>query len=160
MPWPMYRPAASFYWKILLHFALSFPPKGGIGKHYINGLFPEYRQGFSPMCWCVLCLGKTVTLQKLAESLSEIGVPVFMADVKGDLTGIAQERRRKNCHKRLKISASMTGNRMPIRWWCGIPLARKGCPRDGFRPWGFAVAGAAVESQRCTVWRAEYHLPH
>lgn len=26
--------------------------------------------------------GKTVTLQKLAESLSEIGVPVFMADVK------------------------------------------------------------------------------
>jgi len=35
--------------------------------------------------------GKTVTLQKLAESLSGIGVPVFMADVKGDLTGIAQE---------------------------------------------------------------------
>ena len=34
--------------------------------------------------------GKTVTLQKLAESLSEIGVPVFMADVKGDLTGVAQ----------------------------------------------------------------------
>ena len=35
--------------------------------------------------------GKTVTLQKLAESLSEIGVPVFMADVKGDLTGVAAE---------------------------------------------------------------------
>lgn len=35
--------------------------------------------------------GKTVTLQKLAESFSEIGVPVFMADVKGDLTGIAKE---------------------------------------------------------------------
>ena len=35
--------------------------------------------------------GKTVTLQKLAESLSGIGVPVFMADVKGDLTGVAQE---------------------------------------------------------------------
>ncbi|WP_169780652.1 helicase HerA-like C-terminal domain-containing protein [Escherichia coli] len=34
--------------------------------------------------------GKTVTLQKLAESLSEIGVPVFMADVKGDLTGVEQ----------------------------------------------------------------------
>jgi len=33
--------------------------------------------------------GKTVTLQKLAESFSNIGVPVFMADVKGDLTGIA-----------------------------------------------------------------------
>ncbi|WHZ11785.1 MAG: uncharacterized protein OJF60_002224 [Burkholderiaceae bacterium] len=34
--------------------------------------------------------GKTVTLQKLAESFSAIGVPVFMADVKGDLTGITQ----------------------------------------------------------------------
>ena len=33
--------------------------------------------------------GKTVTLQKLAESFSSVGVPVFMADVKGDLTGIA-----------------------------------------------------------------------
>jgi len=33
--------------------------------------------------------GKTVTLQKLAERFSEIGVPVFLADVKGDLSGIA-----------------------------------------------------------------------
>ena len=34
--------------------------------------------------------GKTVTLQKLAESFSSIGVPVFMADVKGDLSGICR----------------------------------------------------------------------
>ena len=34
--------------------------------------------------------GKTITLQKLAESFSTLGVPVFMADVKGDLTGITQ----------------------------------------------------------------------
>ena len=34
--------------------------------------------------------GKTVTLQTMAEQLSNIGVPVFMADVKGDLTGISQ----------------------------------------------------------------------
>ncbi len=34
--------------------------------------------------------GKTVTLQTLAEQFSRIGVPVFMADVKGDLTGISQ----------------------------------------------------------------------
>ncbi|RPI47268.1 MAG: DUF853 family protein [Betaproteobacteria bacterium] len=32
--------------------------------------------------------GKTVTLQVIAESFSSIGVPVFMADVKGDLSGI------------------------------------------------------------------------
>jgi DNA helicase HerA-like ATPase len=34
--------------------------------------------------------GKTVTLQTLAEHFSRIGVPVFMADVKGDLAGITQ----------------------------------------------------------------------
>ncbi|WP_018000499.1 helicase HerA-like domain-containing protein [Paracoccus sp. N5] len=34
--------------------------------------------------------GKTVTLQVLAESFSKAGVPVFMADVKGDLAGIAK----------------------------------------------------------------------
>jgi uncharacterized protein len=34
--------------------------------------------------------GKTVTLQTMAEAFSRIGVPVFMADVKGDLTGISQ----------------------------------------------------------------------
>jgi len=34
--------------------------------------------------------GKTVSLQVMAENFSSIGVPVFMADVKGDLSGISQ----------------------------------------------------------------------
>ena len=34
--------------------------------------------------------GKTVTLQTLAEAFSRIGTPVFMADVKGDLSGVAK----------------------------------------------------------------------
>ncbi len=34
--------------------------------------------------------GKTVSLQVLAENFSRIGVPVFMADVKGDLAGLSQ----------------------------------------------------------------------
>ena len=34
--------------------------------------------------------GKTVTLQRLAEQFSRIGVPVFVADIKGDLAGIGQ----------------------------------------------------------------------
>ena len=34
--------------------------------------------------------GKTVTLQKIAESFSLAGVPVFVADIKGDLSGISQ----------------------------------------------------------------------
>src|SRR5262245_15174283 len=35
--------------------------------------------------------GKTVTLQGLAEGFSAHGVPVFCADVKGDLSGIAEK---------------------------------------------------------------------
>src|SRR5438094_10101255 len=34
--------------------------------------------------------GKSVTLQALAQRFSSIGVPVFMADVKGDLSGLAK----------------------------------------------------------------------
>ena len=34
--------------------------------------------------------GKTVTLQVIAESFSQVGVPCFMADMKGDLSGISQ----------------------------------------------------------------------
>jgi DNA helicase HerA-like ATPase len=39
--------------------------------------------------------GKTVTLQVIAEHFSGIGVPVFMADVKGDLSGISQAGTQK-----------------------------------------------------------------
>lgn len=39
--------------------------------------------------------GKTVTLQVLAEGFSRAGVPVFMADVKGDLSGISQSGEAK-----------------------------------------------------------------
>ena len=34
--------------------------------------------------------GKTVTLQVLAEGLARAGVPVFAADIKGDLSGVSQ----------------------------------------------------------------------
>jgi DNA helicase HerA-like ATPase len=41
--------------------------------------------------------GKTITLQILAEGFSRIGVPVFLADIKGDLSGItAQGQPHKN----------------------------------------------------------------
>jgi DNA helicase HerA-like ATPase len=33
--------------------------------------------------------GKTVTLQVMTETLSDIGVPIFIADIKGDLSGLA-----------------------------------------------------------------------
>lgn len=34
--------------------------------------------------------GKTITLKVLAESFSDCGVPVFLADVKGDLAGMCK----------------------------------------------------------------------
>ena len=34
--------------------------------------------------------GKTITLQTMVEGFSRLGVPLFMADIKGDLTGISQ----------------------------------------------------------------------
>ena len=46
--------------------------------------------------------GKTVTLKVIAESLSELGVPVFMADIKGDLSGMC-EPGEENKHIRRSI---------------------------------------------------------
>jgi uncharacterized protein len=40
--------------------------------------------------------GKTVTLQGLAEAFSRAGVPVFLADVKGDLSGLSQQGEPKD----------------------------------------------------------------
>jgi len=39
--------------------------------------------------------GKTVTLQILSEGFAKAGVPVFAADVKGDLSGISQSGSKK-----------------------------------------------------------------
>ncbi|MBE6961175.1 MAG: DUF853 family protein [Ruminococcaceae bacterium] len=46
--------------------------------------------------------GKTVTLKVLAESFSDMGVPVFLADIKGDLSGMC-EPGRENKHIRRSI---------------------------------------------------------
>ena len=48
--------------------------------------------------------GKTVTLQVMAERLSGLGVPVFMADVKGDLAGLSQPGKTSpKLEERLKL---------------------------------------------------------
>jgi DNA helicase HerA-like ATPase len=59
--------------------------------------------------------GKTVTLQLLAEQFSRNGVPVFMADVKGDLTGISQPG---------KPHAKVDERRKLL----GLDFAPQGCP--------------------------------
>lgn len=62
--------------------------------------------------------GKTVTLQVLAEGFSALGVPVFMADVKGDLAGLCKPGIETD-----KIRARLTT-----------------CGAGGFEPHGFPVA--------------------
>ena len=62
--------------------------------------------------------GKTVTLQVLAEGFSRMGVPVFAADVKGDLSGIAAPGKpNKETDRRLGL-----------------------IPRDGYQQRGYPVA--------------------
>ncbi|WP_406720766.1 helicase HerA-like domain-containing protein [Thioclava litoralis] len=54
--------------------------------------------------------GKTVTLQVLAEGFSDAGVPVFMADVKGDLSGLAQAgSETAKLHKAFQARAETIG---------------------------------------------------
>nr|WP_316639866.1 helicase HerA-like domain-containing protein [uncultured Roseateles sp.] len=63
--------------------------------------------------------GKTITLQTLAESLSRIGVPVFMADVKGDLTGISQPGKPSD---KLKAILAERGIELPQAKACPTTL--------------------------------------
>lgn len=64
--------------------------------------------------------GKTVTLQRIAETLSAIGVPVFMADVKGDLAGLSQPGeltpKLKERLDSLKLEAPKFAGR-PVTFW-------------------------------------------
>ncbi|MBM3521409.1 MAG: DUF853 family protein [Alphaproteobacteria bacterium] len=64
--------------------------------------------------------GKTVTLRVMAEGLSEIGVPVFMADVKGDLAGMAkagvENPKFVERAKKLGVESYATAA-MPVVFW-------------------------------------------
>ena len=64
--------------------------------------------------------GKTVTLQTLAENFSARGVPVFMADVKGDLAGLSQPGANNpnvlERAKELKIE-DFKGEAYPVVFW-------------------------------------------
>lgn len=62
--------------------------------------------------------GKTVTLQVLAQALSDIGVPVFMADVKGDLSGLGKAGSASP-----KTSARLTQLGLPEPVWAAAPVA-------------------------------------
>ena len=63
--------------------------------------------------------GKTVTLQKLAEGFSNAGVPVFMADVKGDLAGMAAQGdgRQALTSRAAQIGVPYEPDRFPVVFW-------------------------------------------
>ena len=74
--------------------------------------------------------GKTVTLKVLAESFSDMGVPVFLADIKGDLSGMANMGKETKHIRRSIDSMNLQGfdyTAYPVRFWdvygkLGLPV--------------------------------------
>lgn len=74
--------------------------------------------------------GKTITLKVLAESFSDCGVPVFLADIKGDLAGLAVEGSEHPKVQGRVVNLGVEGfkyNAYPVRFWdifgeCGHPV--------------------------------------
>ncbi|MBV8900229.1 MAG: DUF853 family protein [Verrucomicrobia bacterium] len=80
--------------------------------------------------------GKTVTLQMLAENFSALGVPVFLADVKGDLSGISQPGgQNQTIQKRVEQLARSDWQPAgyPVTFW------------DVFGEWGHPVRTTMTE---------------
>ena len=63
--------------------------------------------------------GKTITLRVLAENFSAIGVPVFLADVKGDLGGLAKPgaTHPKVRERAAQLGLEITPNGFPVTFW-------------------------------------------
>ncbi len=62
--------------------------------------------------------GKTVTLQIMAQGFSDAGVPVFCADVKGDLSGISQAGDTARFADRAgQMGLTLTGKAAPVVFW-------------------------------------------
>ena len=61
--------------------------------------------------------GKTVTLQRMAEQFSAAGVPVFLADIKGDLTGLCNPGSPTE-----RVKARLDALKLPELAWQGCPV--------------------------------------
>ena len=64
--------------------------------------------------------GKTVTLKVLAESFSDMGVPVFLADIKGDLSGMCMPGQETKHIRRSIDAMGISGfdyTAYPVRFW-------------------------------------------
>lgn len=61
--------------------------------------------------------GKTVSLQVLAQAFSQAGTPVFVADIKGDLSGISQAAQPSE-----KLQARLDKLGLPVPAWSACPV--------------------------------------
>ena len=64
--------------------------------------------------------GKTVTLRKMAECFSDAGIPVFLLDVKGDLSGIAEAGEHAGMVAKRMDEFGLSPDylhRFPVRFW-------------------------------------------
>ena len=66
--------------------------------------------------------GKTITLKTLAESFSDMGVPVFLADMKGDISGLAKlgqetDKTKTNVDKYSLLDKGFKYSSYPVEFW-------------------------------------------
>ena len=101
--------------------------------------------------------GKTVTLQVMAEGFSNAGVPVFAADIKGDLSGIAAAGDGKAAVRQARAGdrRRLHARPLPGRVLGSVRRTGPSDPRHRLGD-GAAAAGAAVRAQR----RAGGHPQH
>ena len=79
-------------------------------------LLPEIANRHGCICGAT-GTGKTVTLQRLAEQFSQVGVPVFLADIKGDLTGLCNPGAPTE-----RVKARLALLQLPEPQWRGCPV--------------------------------------
>lgn len=106
--------------------------------------------------------GKTVTMKVLAEGFAQAGVPVFMADVKGDVTGMAQpgDDTEKVRERAAALGAAGWEPRgCDVRLWDMLGGRRRARAHHHFRH-GARLVGAAAGADRRAARRAGHRLPH
>ena len=105
--------------------------------------------------------GKTVTLQVLAEGFSAAGVPVFAADIKGDLSGIAAEGQAEAEAGRARRGDRLDALRQYILSDGVLGHFRRGRPSGARNRAGDGTAAALAPdgADRAAGRRAQHRLP-
>ena len=95
--------------------------------------------------------GKTVTLQVVAEGLSKAGVPVFAADIKGDLSGISEVGEPKDFLLKRAKEVGLDGYKnsaSPVHLLGRVRRAAIPCVRPSMT-WARCCFRACSSSTRC-----------